>query len=242
MRSSEASPAEIEPRRPQRAASKHSRLAGRYKWAFAWLPQSGIVLDIGSSTSPLHWVLHEKAEVAVAIDIDHSALQTLKDSAAPVHPVEASSSMLPIRSASVDAVLLLDVLEHVNDEDRTILEIHRVLRPGGTLVLSVPHQGLFRFLDPQNIRAWVDGALTPLTMHRHYSQMDLLHLLGMRFRIVRAHYGGLFLCPLTFAGDNFVRKHLRWDWGRVFKALSDFDNDISWGRLSYNVIMLAEKI
>jgi SAM-dependent methyltransferase len=44
-----------------------------------------------------------------------------------------------IASGKFDTVLLLDVLEHVPDPAKVLSEIYRVLRPGGTLILSVPH-------------------------------------------------------------------------------------------------------
>ena len=45
---------------------------------------------------------------------------------------------LPFAAASMDAVLSLDVLEHVADHGAALREFARVLRPGGQLLLSVP--------------------------------------------------------------------------------------------------------
>ncbi len=45
---------------------------------------------------------------------------------------------LPFPDASFDLVSLDNVLEHVNDRDRTLAEIRRVLRPGGILYLVTP--------------------------------------------------------------------------------------------------------
>ena len=33
---------------------------------------------------------------------------------------------------------MLDVLEHLSDDDRALSEVHRILKPGGALILSVP--------------------------------------------------------------------------------------------------------
>lgn len=40
--------------------------------------------------------------------------------------------------ASFDAVIMMEVLEHVTDPQRAALEIHRLLKPGGALILSAP--------------------------------------------------------------------------------------------------------
>jgi hypothetical protein len=45
---------------------------------------------------------------------------------------------LTLDDASVDVVLAMDVLEHVPDDRRALLELKRVLRPGGRLILHVP--------------------------------------------------------------------------------------------------------
>lgn len=52
-----------------------------------------------------------------------------------------SLTALPYESGSFDRALCLDVLEHLTFEEqpRAIAELHRVLRPGGELLVSVPN-------------------------------------------------------------------------------------------------------
>lgn len=61
-----------------------------------------------------------------------------------VHPgarsadVIASLADLPVADASFDAVVCTQVLEHVDDPRAVVAELHRVLRPGARLWLTVP--------------------------------------------------------------------------------------------------------
>ena len=55
----------------------------------------------------------------------------------------------PIEPASFDEVRLIHVIEHVADVVKTVEECHRVLRPGGRIVIETPHYTDFSsFCDP----------------------------------------------------------------------------------------------
>lgn len=46
---------------------------------------------------------------------------------------------MPLPSQSFDTVLSFEVIEHVPDPRKALAEIYRILKPGGKLVMSVPH-------------------------------------------------------------------------------------------------------
>ena len=50
---------------------------------------------------------------------------------------------LNLPAASFDAVVLWHVLEHLTDPTKTLVEVERLLRPGGTLLVGVPNFGSF---------------------------------------------------------------------------------------------------
>ncbi len=52
--------------------------------------------------------------------------------------VVGDARKMPFSDASMDVVLITQVLEHIPDPIAVIGEIRRVLKPGGTLLLSVP--------------------------------------------------------------------------------------------------------
>jgi len=49
------------------------------------------------------------------------------------------NSPLPFRSTSFDGVDLVEVIEHIENQPQLIREIHRVLKPGGVVVISTPN-------------------------------------------------------------------------------------------------------
>lgn len=81
----------------------------------------------------------------------------------------ADGALLPFQDESFDTVLLLEVLEHVSRPGRVLTEIQRVLRPGGTLLLSMPflyplHDAPYdyqRYTSPGLIHALQDVGLDP---------------------------------------------------------------------------------
>ena len=59
---------------------------------------------------------------------------------------------LPFSDNCFDSVSVLDVIEHVVDQDFILRECQRVLRPGGAMVVTVPGQHIFSFLDIGNFK------------------------------------------------------------------------------------------
>lgn len=85
----------------------------------------------------------------VGLDLDLAALSEARRSGAS-RVVEGDGASLPFATASFDRVLASELLEHVPDDRAVLHEIHRVLRPGGWLALSVPHADYPASYDPVN--------------------------------------------------------------------------------------------
>lgn len=218
-----------------------SVLTDRQKWAFTWLPQSNLVVDIGCSNRPLINLLKSKCKKVIGIDTDIDALLSLRNQNLDITLVQAKAENLPLPSNFADVALLLDVLEHTQDEKMVISEAWRILKPDGLLILSVPYKGLFSFLDPENLSRKIKSK-TDYPYHKHYSFTDLRRLFFRLFKIEHKHYGGLFLFPITFGLNNFFSKHFNLDLSKFLNKVGDIDYNVSWGRMSYNLIIKARKI
>jgi SAM-dependent methyltransferase len=57
---------------------------------------------------------------------------------------------LPFESDSFDSTSMVGVLEHILDQDHILQELRRVTKVGGTILVAVPGQNVFSFLDMGN--------------------------------------------------------------------------------------------
>jgi SAM-dependent methyltransferase len=97
---------------------------------------SPTVLDLGCGTGA---VLQELTAFSNPVGVDMSPLALdFCRTRNLTNLIVGRGESLPFRTASVDAVLALDVLEHIEQHEVAFGEASRVLKPGGVLVLSVP--------------------------------------------------------------------------------------------------------
>jgi SAM-dependent methyltransferase/UDP-N-acetylglucosamine transferase subunit ALG13 len=133
----------------------------RYGWAWAQLAgRAGRHLDLGVGDGTFTTTLHRDTKLdVVAVDAHPDYLRALR-TAEPGVVLARVGTGQPFATGAFDSVSALDVLEHVADEDRTLAELYRVLRPGGLLVLTVPARHVFSVLDPDDVK------LTRPRLHR----------------------------------------------------------------------------
>jgi len=173
---------------------------GRWGRARRWLPPDarygvdvGCAFGYGTAAMTGHGY-RTKCIIGVERDPEHLEQATRLYPWVPV--VRADAAALPFATAAVDAVIMLDVVEHVADAHAVLAEARRVLRDGGSLVMSVPNSGLLASLDPYNAytalrrrwRSWpplVSYDESATGTHRHFSLEEARDLLGPGFSIDR---------------------------------------------------------
>jgi SAM-dependent methyltransferase len=102
------------------------------------------VADIGCGNGAYTEVIARDAECVVGLDLQADLLLPFRervDSAAHRPEVAcAAAESLPLRGDSIDVAFCIETLEHVTDDVRGLSELHRIIKPGGYVVLTVPNK------------------------------------------------------------------------------------------------------
>ena len=212
------------------------------KQAVQWLPEAYFppgarsVLDIGCNSGD--FLVHAHTELGFrtlyGIDINPDAVRRTTARLADVpdaHIAQGSADELPFSTGCVDLAVCAEVLEHIPAELRrgVIREVSRVLAPGGPWIITVPHTGIFRWLDPANFRLQFpfvyaaasrlmggrDRALSyvgqkhGLVWHEHFGVEDLRRLLEPEFEVTQVRYrGGVLASTIGWLQWPFFRREL----------------------------------
>ncbi|MFI6511246.1 class I SAM-dependent methyltransferase [Streptosporangium sp. NPDC050855] len=96
----------------------------------------GRALDVGAAGGGNTRVLVEHGWDALVADFSELAVELARERG--LRAIHADARDLPLPDAEFDLVMALDVLEHIEEDDRAAGELARVLRPGGTALITVP--------------------------------------------------------------------------------------------------------
>ena len=106
----------------------------------------GRILDVGGFDG--YWLSTVEADAAYSLDVD------VVRGFPSVTYLRGDGQQLPLRSGAFDTVFALDVIEHVDHEESFVGELMRVLKPGGKLYLTTPHENIRIF--PASLTPWAN--------------------------------------------------------------------------------------
>jgi SAM-dependent methyltransferase len=115
------------------------------------LPQGAVIVDLGCGDMPYAGLMRGLGLDYRPADIDADAVAKGK------LPIGADGRV-PLPDGAADAVMSVQVLEHVPDLDAYCAEIRRLLKPDGTVLLST-HGSWFYHPHPEDHRRWTRTGL-----------------------------------------------------------------------------------
>jgi 2-polyprenyl-3-methyl-5-hydroxy-6-metoxy-1,4-benzoquinol methylase len=171
-----------------------------------------LVLDGGCGVGGLTRAMADRGARVVAVDIGPQLAATTRDRH-HCQAVVGTLTSLGLASNVFDAVLSSEAIEHTTDPDAAVLELYRVLKPGGHLALSTPNRlwqapvraasalglrpydGFENFVWPWRLRRTLERAGARIESHRgvHLWPFQIKPLRGVLRQVDRY---GTALLPL----------------------------------------------
>lgn len=155
--------------------------------------QRGAAIELGCGSGTALPLLATDHSICVGVEGHPESLVAARARVPDAVLIEGDATRVPLADAGFDLAIALDVLEHV-DPEALLAEAHRLLRPGGSLLLCVP---AFPSL-------W--SPLDEAAGHRcRYRRRELAAELGANgFRVIHwTHYQAL-LFPIAWLSRRFA--------------------------------------
>ncbi len=102
-------------------------------------------LDIGSDNGVISYLLRQRGGSWKSADLDEAAVYAIRELVhADVYQIDGRRT--PFEDNEFDRIVIVDFLEHIETDREFILELSRILKPSGQLIIHVPHgqRGLLR--------------------------------------------------------------------------------------------------
>lgn len=159
---------------PDRAYRQAAMLAQ----VLATVPAPARIVDVGCGDGFATAVAASRNDPHHFVGLDWSAgsVAQARRRGLTVLRAGVDSPGLPLASGSVDVVIMSELIEHLVDTDSAIEEVHRVLKPGGSLLLSTP-----------NLAAWYNRGLLALGVQPVFSEVSLRSVFGRPGTQVAGH-------------------------------------------------------
>lgn len=127
--------------------------------------KNNLILDVGCGAKPYYKLFEKKSKKYIGIDVLHEEAAD----------IICSADDLPIRSNVFDVVLCTQVLEHVEDPEKTLKEVHRVLKKNGLIILST-HGIWVKHSAPHDYWRWTRFGL--LKIFKNFKNVEIKNVGG----------------------------------------------------------------
>ena len=136
-----------------------------------------VIVDVGCGDGSALAVAagHNPAHRFAGIDWSADALRQARARSLTVLRGSVSPR-LPVADGAADVVIMSELIEHLVDPDGAVAEVRRVLRPGGSLLLSTP-----------NLAAWYNRGLLAVGIQPIFSEVSLHGVFGRPGHVVAGH-------------------------------------------------------
>ncbi len=138
----------------------------------------GLILEIGAGVSPIT----PQTRHVVYTDLSETAAEEIQRKHDAEKVIAMSATDLCFKSEVATAVVCSEVLEHVANDRKALGEIYRVLKPNGSLFLTLPVHSYWYTVDDvfvKHLRRYDPKALTKTLEGLGFTEIRLIKLTGL---------------------------------------------------------------
>ncbi|MDP3791518.1 MAG: class I SAM-dependent methyltransferase [Candidatus Omnitrophota bacterium] len=112
-----------------------------------YLPKKGLVLEAGCGLGQWVGYLRSKGYNIIGIDYNEPTIRQAKSYNPDIRLATADVRTLPFQDESLDTYISFGVIEHfIEGPNAALREAYRVLKKGGTALVTVPHRNIFTII------------------------------------------------------------------------------------------------
>jgi ubiquinone/menaquinone biosynthesis C-methylase UbiE len=167
-----------------------------------WLTvKSPTIIDIGCSSGVILGLLCDEFSDGLILGADYvrGPLESLAQKLTGVPLFQFDLTSCPLPDQSVDGIVLLNVLEHIERDEAALFHVARILKPGGIVVIEVP-------AGPQ----LYDVYDKLLFHHRRYSMRELTDKVSRQgLKVLDKSHLGFFLYPAFWVTKMRGKRYLK---------------------------------
>lgn len=166
-----------------------------HRYAFAaGLVAGKTVLDIASGEGYGTNLLAQHAALVYGVDKSAEAVAHARESyaAANIRFLEGEVTAIPLADRTVDVVVSFETIEHLTMHDAMMAECKRVLKAGGTMIISTPDKRYYSDLP---------GYRNPYHVKELY-EADFIDLVGRYFRHRMLYRQGIVKAGIIYRQDQ----------------------------------------
>ena len=158
-------------------------------WSLAKLPDNAVVLDAGGGTGRMVQNLPVSVAQVVIADESFKMLREAQKKTG-LQLVCTHTENSPFKAGIFDCIIMVDALHHVVDQQTTVDELWRLLKPGGKIIIQEPNIRNFwvkllavfekvalmrsHFLSPQKIAGLFNGKTAQTRMTLDHAQAIII--------------------------------------------------------------------
>ncbi len=128
----------------------------------------GTVIDVGCGNCPFEHLIDTKKAHYIGVDVEDAEKWDYQNSKIVLY----DGKNLPFETNSIDHFICTEVLEHVPDPHDLIADMHRVLKPDGTGIVTIPWSARFHY-KPYDYHRYSPSTLT--TLFSNFSGVTILN-------------------------------------------------------------------